>query len=101
MRTDWILKLIEDFAKALAAYRSGGPAEPVEEGIERLTGLSLARIDALPAWAIGNLMRVGDRRDERLAVVADALDELAKRGPVPLASSRMEKARLLRSLSEG
>lgn len=103
VQQDWILRVIERLGEALAGWVSGEPiSDEVEQALQELVGLSVDRLDAMPAPLLSRMLAARtDRHEERVRAVADVLDALAKNGASNLALSRTQKAASLREFIRG
>ena len=98
---DYLLRMIQRFAEAVARWAGSGSAgdkAEAEEALQATLGLSLSSLDALPAAAILSLLHPGDDlATERVAAVATLLETLAELEGGPQADARRGKAAALRS----
>lgn len=98
LQRDWILRLIEHLAEAIGRWARGEASEEeVVAQMQGLTGLTIERIDMMPAAMLRRVLLIGDRGEAKLAALADALDALARYGDPALADARRAKAAALRA----
>ena len=102
---DYLLRLIEKLAEAVAAWRrtgAGGHPVEVDEILKEAAGLSIHTIDALSVDALVRLLSRDDPlAHRRCRVVADALSALAEIEGGPWAASRKAKAEALGERASG
>ncbi len=107
LQDDYLMRQIADLGKAIArmlALDAGDEQFEAEADAlaTRLSGVSIATLDRLPAAALVGMLTASDTLAvERLRAVADLLSGMAQREGGALAESRDAKATALRGAADG